>query len=205
MSPAVTAGLLPASAAEGFPALEFIRDPGEARIMFADSFNDGRLLWLFPFLSFSQSRNITGWVFRVKPAGPAWSPGAGNMPSFELWQESSATVALDYACVHCTDIVIKSTEPYVEGSNFVYKQVLETPLVVTASSQYILGIRLPPAGPENLQMAFQRMETVDRLSYFFTSNTTFVNIRNVTYQDNRHIPLVSPLYGKSCPSMYSIM
>ena len=65
MSPAVTAGLLPASAAEGFPALEFIRDPGEARIMFADSFNDGHLLWLFPFLSFSQNRNITGWVLRV--------------------------------------------------------------------------------------------------------------------------------------------
>ena len=65
MSPAVTAGLLPASAAEGFPALDFIQDPGEARIMFADSFNDERLLWLFPFLSFSQNRNITDWVFRV--------------------------------------------------------------------------------------------------------------------------------------------
>ena len=49
MSPAVTAGLLPASAAEGFPALEFIRDPGEARIMFADSFNDGCIpVPLFP-------------------------------------------------------------------------------------------------------------------------------------------------------------
>ena len=57
MSPAVTAGLLPASAAERFPALEFIRDPGKARIMFADSFNDGRLLWLFPFLFLSEQKH----------------------------------------------------------------------------------------------------------------------------------------------------
>ena len=148
---------------EEFRSLEFIADPRQARIMFADSFNDGRILWLFPFLAFSRTNNITGWAFRVKPPSQQWRPTPENMPSFELWQESLATPALDYRCINCS-VVVQSTEQYFEDNNSVYRQVLETPLVVAAEEQYILGIKIPPPGPENLHLAFQRLETPDRLS-----------------------------------------
>ena len=163
--------------------------------MFADSFNDGRILWLFPFLAFSRTNNITGWAFRVKPPSQQWRPTPENMPSFELWQESLATPALDYRCINCS-VVVQSTEQYFEDSNSVYRQVLETPLVVAAEEQYILGIKIPPPGPENLHLAFQRLETPDRLSYFVGLDTSFINIRPQTYQDNLHVPLVSPIYGR---------
>ena len=81
---------------------------------------------------------------------------------------------------------------------FVYRQTLVTPLAVRATENYILGIQLPSPGPDNLNLSFQYDEegATDRLSYFFSSHSNFFTINEVTYRDNLHIPLVSPLYGK---------
>ena len=198
-----------ASGSDEFTSLEVIKRPGP-RVMLADSFTDQRVLWLFPYLNFSQSRTITGWAFRAQPSNPTRSPASPNRPVFQLWQEMAATNVLDYRCINCSNADVGQVEPNFMETNSVYKQTLESPLVVTPNNHYILGILLPSPQENHLNLAFQNNEneSAGRLSYFFDTDTAFVVIRNETYRDNLHIPLVTPLYGKiAIPhgSMYSSM
>ena len=195
----VTALLPAALVSDGFTSLEVIKRPG-SRVMYADSFTDQRVLWLFPYLNFSESRTITGWAFRAQPSNPTRSPASPNMPVFQLWQEPTHTPdTLDYWCINCSNADVGSTvEPNFMDTNSVYKQTLATPLVVTPNNHYLLGILLPSRQESHLNLAFQNNEneSAGRLSYFFDTYTAFVSIRNETYRDNLHIPLVTPLYGK---------
>ena len=192
--------LLPAaSASDGFTSLEVIKRPGP-RVMYADSFPDQRVLWLFPYLNFSQSRTITGWAFRAQPSNPTRSPASPNIPVFQLWQEPTFTPNdLDYRCINCSNTDVESApEPNFMDTNSVYKQTLGSPLVVTPNNHYLLGILLPSPQENHLNLAFQNNEneSAGRLSYFFDTYTALVSIKNETYRDNLHIPLVTPLYGK---------
>ena len=157
-----------------------------------------RETWLFPFLTFSRSGNVTGWVYRVQPPTQPWTFSPGSVPSFDLWQEGAFTPSqIDYFCIHC-NALIQSVELNSEENVFVYRQTLVTPLAVRGAENYILGIQLPSPGPNNINLSFQYDEegATDRLSYFFSSHSNFFTINEVTYRDNLHIPLVSPLYGK---------
>ena len=125
-----------------------------------------------------------------------------NMPLFQLWQEMTATPGtLDYRCIeNCiqTDDLVESVQENFTGSSSVYKQTLGSPLEVSPSKHFILGVLLPSSEGNHLNLAFQNdeMQSADRRSYFFSSMTRFVAIREETYEDNLHIPLVTPLYGK---------
>lgn len=187
-----------ASASDGFTSLEVIKRPGP-RVMYADSFTDQRVLWLFPYLNFSQSRTITGWAFRAQPSNPTRNPASPNMPVFQLWQERTDTPdTLDYHCINCSNADVGPVEQNFTDTNLVYKQTLGSPLVVTPNNHYLLGILLPSRQEDHLNLAFQNNEneSAGRLSYFFNAYTALVSIKNETYRDNLHIPLVTPLYGK---------
>ncbi|CAI7999056.1 Ephrin type-A receptor 3 [Geodia barretti] len=198
----LASGVIPsASASDGFASLEVIRNPGP-RVMHADSFQDQRVLWLFPFLNFTQSRSITGWAFRAQSSQAISRMTTENMPLFQLWQETTATDTLDYRCIkNCnqTDGLVESVQEIFTGSSSVYKQTLVTPLEVSPSEHFILGVLLPSSEGNHLNLAFQNdeMKSADRRSYFFSSMTRFVAIREETYRDNLHIPLVTPLYDEA--------
>ena len=200
ISPSTTAVFPSASASDGFASLEVIRNPGP-RVMHADLFQDQRVLWIFPFLNFTQSRSITGWAFRAQSSQDISRMTTENMPLFQLWQETTATDTLDYRCIkNCnqTDGLVESVQENFTGSSSVYKQTLGSPLEVSPSEYFILGVLLPSSEGNHLNLAFQNdeMKSADRRSYFFSSMTRFVAIREETYRDNLHIPLVTPLYGK---------
>ena len=171
--------------------------------MNADNFQNQRVLWLFPFLNFTGSRSIiTGWAFRAEPSSQTVaSTTPENVPLFQLWEERTATPGtLDYRCIrNCIRTSeIESVEANFMGSSSVYKQTLGPPLVISPNDNYILGILLPPSDENHLNLAFQNdeMQSADRLSYFFRSRATFVTIRDETYKDNLHVPLVTPLFGE---------
>ena len=161
--------------------------------MFSD-----KVVWLFPFLSLSRTGNLTGWVFRASSPAQPFSPTSANVPSFDLWEENIHTPrTTDYHCMHCR-LPIRTVELYNESNQFVYKQTLAAPLVIDGARNYILGITFPPSGATNLNLSFEKdeVDTTERLSYFFDNNGTFFTIIDSTYQDNLHIPLVTPLYGE---------
>lgn len=190
---------VPVASSEPFPTLSFIEEPNQPdiRIVNADTFTD-RVVWLFPFLTLSLSGNITGWIFRGDTSSQPWIFTSTNVPSFSLWQESAVTPhQIDYDCIHC-NTMIQSVQLNDDNNRFVYKQTLATPLVVDAAENYILGITLPSPETNNLNLSFHYDEelTEDRLSYFFNNFADFFTINDITYRDNLHIPLASPLYGK---------
>ena len=177
-----------------FLDLSFIQNPdqhSEARIV---TFTD-RPVWLFPFLPLSWRGNITGWVFRAGSSLQSMDLSSENVPSFELWQESTHTSQQgDY------NFVMSGSIQAVDGDiPSVYEQTLTTPLLVSTAEHYILGIRLPLPENASLYLSFQQTKkSTDRLSYYSNAPTLkFMNTTNPTiYGDNIHVPLVSPLYGK---------
>ena len=190
--------LFPAVTSDQFLDLNFIKNPGNVRIVHSDNFND-RVVWLFPFLPLSLSGTVTGWVFRGEPHSQLSSLTSDNVPYFQLWQEFLLTPnTTDYQCVHCESAAIQSVELYDDGNLYVYKQTLNTPLLVDAAEKYILGIHLPAPSPNNLNLSFQYDEIAvnDRLSFFFSNQATFYTINDFTYRDNLYVPLVNPLYGE---------
>ena len=183
-----------------FRDLSFIQNPGQhgkVRIISADSFSDVRVMWLFPSLPLSRSGNISGWVFRVDPPLQPWTAVSQSVPSFDLWQENTNTPnILDYHCEFC-NVPIAAVEVNNENYPSVYKQTLTTPILIDATQNYILGIRLPSPEDTNLHLSFQYVtNTTDDVSFFFNTPTLFVTIGDTTYKDNKHVPLVSPLYGE---------
>lgn len=190
---------LPMGTSIQFPTLNFIQNPNQQnrmRILNLNFFSD-RTVWLFPFLDITRSGNITGWVFRVDPPPPQdWTWNTSNSPSFELWRESADTPSQeDYSCVSCSTL-IGTMEPNVDNPN-VYRQLLTSPLSVTAAQGYILGVRLPRQAVNNLNLTFLMTTGItDERSYYTELNTTFFTISGETYVDNSHIPLVRPLYGE---------